>query len=225
MSVEENDMHGRHEPASSQQPESADVPPGSAENGTAVPTKARRWSWMAAAGAIAVAALGIGIAAALGAFAPVAEPSAAAPAHSTTPAPTMTPAPTPRTPLTVDIPSVQQMPYSEVWNPPDGGEYFWQIVDPANGYPETGGTSYVLAHACENQSCAGDQLRSLEAGDTITYLGQSYLVEESREIMKTDIAAQDIWYHDPNRLVVITCIIETTWDQSDKNDVLIATRI
>ena len=194
---------------------------------TAEPRARKRWPWFAAAGAVVLAGAGIGIAAALGAFAPAPEPVAERPATTApaSPAPT-TPAPAPpREPLTTSIPSVQQMPYTEVWNPPDGGQYFWQIVDLANGYPQTGGTTYVLAHACENQSCAGDQLRSLEAGDTIDYLGQAYRVQESREILKTDIAAQDIWYHDPNRLVVITCVIETTWDQSDKNDIVIATKL
>lgn len=56
--------------------------------------------------------------------------------------------------------------------------------------------------------------------------GNDYFrVDEKREIMKDDIAAQDIWHHDPDRLVIITCIIETTWDQSDKNDLIIATRV
>lgn len=83
----------------------------------------------------------------------------------------------------------------------------------------------MLAHACENRSCAGDQLRLLVEGNTLTYQGSLYQVQSTTEIMKVDIAAQDIWRHDPNRIVIITCIIDTVWDQSDRNDIIIATRV
>ena len=33
---------------------------------------------------------------------------------------------------TVNIESTETMPYHAVWNPPDEGEMFWQIVDEAN---------------------------------------------------------------------------------------------
>jgi len=33
-----------------------------------------------------------------------------------------------------------------------------------------------------------------------------------------------IWFHDPKRIVIITCVIEGSWQDSDKNEVLIAVR-
>lgn len=125
----------------------------------------------------------------------------------------------------IDIPDPLHMAYTPVWEPADAGENVWQIVDPAYGYPESGGTDFVIAHTCDNRDCAGDVFRTLEEGDTLTYKGGTYQIERKWQIMKTDIAAQDIWEHDPNRLVIITCIIETTWDQSDKNELFIATRV
>lgn len=190
-------------------------------------TVKRRWPWIVAIVVVA-ASIGLLIAAMLGAFsapAPVTEapkPTITAEPESTpTPEPTEEPLPAP----TIDIPEVKPMPYSEVWTPPDEGESFWKVIDPAYGYPEAGGTEFVLAHACETRECAGDEVRRLEVGDTLTYLGQEYQVQDSREIMKVDIANQDIWVHDPNRLVIITCIIETTAEASDKNDIIIATKV
>lgn len=196
------------------------------DDGTGEPRKRRRrLPWIIGSAVVLLAAAGWGTAAALGAF--DAPPEAPSPVVAAEPRPEPEPAPEPEPPAepVLDIPSVQHMPYSPVWNPPDEGQYVWQIVDPDYGYPETGGTRYILAHACESQSCAGDSFRALEAGDTLTFLGETFRVDEKREIMKDDIAAQDIWHHDPNRLVIITCIIETTWDQSDKNDLIIATRV
>jgi len=195
------------------------------------PASKWRWWWIIGGGVLALVIVGVIVAAATGVFGgaqeePLAKPAATAtpkPTPSATPTPTPEPAPLPDP--VIDIPSVQQMPYSEVWNPPDEGQYVWQIVDPAFGYPETGGTRYILAHACEDQSCAGDSFRTLHEGDTLTFLGEKFQVQESREIMKVDIASQDIWTHDPNKLVIITCIIDTTWDQSDRNDIIIATRV
>ena len=192
----------------------------------------RKWPWIAGAAVVVLAALGLGIAALAGAFTPPEEPAPETavvtepePTRERTPRPTPEPVAEPLPDPTIDIPSTQHMAYSPVWNPPDEGQYFWQIVDPEYGYPEDGGTDFVLAHACENQACAGDQLRLLENGDTLTYMGELYQVQSKTEIMKVDIAAQDIWVHDPNRIVIITCIIDTTWDQSDKNDIIIATRV
>lgn len=125
---------------------------------------------------------------------------------------------------TLVIPTVRHMKYSKVWNPPDEGQYFWQIVDPKMGYPEKGGTDYVLAHACESQECAGDNIRKLEKGNTLTYKGEKYTVQDKTQVMKTDIPSLNIWEHDPDRLIIITCIIETTWWASDKNDIIIATK-
>lgn len=143
------------------------------------------------------------------------------PSPPETPAPENVEQPDPAVVVNEVIP----MAYSPVWQPPDQGEAFWQIVDDSYGYPADGGTDFILAHACENRSCAGDQLRSLEAGDTLTYQGELYRIDSKWSIMKDEIAAQDIWVHDPNRLVFITCIIETTWELSDKNDILVATRV
>lgn len=213
----------------------SDVPPEAAGEGQ--PSRRNRLvALFAGLGVFVIGAI-IAIAAFSGAFGGNAEPeeaptpTVAAPEETPAVTPTPTPAePTETTPPPpppeprVDIPSVQQMAYSPVWNPPDNGQYFWQIVDPAHGYPEDGGTDFLLAHACESQNCAGDELRKLEVGDSLTYRGETYIIEDKRQIMKVDIAAQDIWFHDPNRLVIITCIIETTWDQSDKNDLFIATK-
>ncbi|MFC5339004.1 hypothetical protein [Leucobacter denitrificans] len=126
--------------------------------------------------------------------------------------------------LAVNIENVREMPYSSVWRPADEGQGFWQIVDDAYGYPRDGGTDFILAHSCDNRDCAGDELRTLEVGETLTYEGDTYTVEDKRSIMKDEIASQDIWTHDPNRLVIVTCIIETTWEFSDKNEIFIATK-
>lgn len=116
------------------------------------------------------------------------------------------------------------MAFSPVWDPPDHGESFWQIVDPEHGYPESGGTQYVLAHACAAGNCAGDDLRRLQEGDTLTYKGETYQVQDRRKVWKEEIAQQDIWFHDPDRIVLITCIIETPGVRAEQNDLLIATR-
>lgn len=201
-----------------------------AARGQRTATKPKRWLWVTAVIA-GLAPVGVGVAALFGAFVTESEPPASSPTQLTSPAPTSNPTPTPTLTPTpapdpaVNIESVEHMPYSEVWNPPDEGEHFWQIVDPENGYPETGGTPFVLAHACENQQCAGDEIGKLTAGDTFTFLGETYEVDDSRSIMKKEIQDQDIWYHDPNRIVVITCIIETTWQESDKNHLVLASRI
>lgn len=217
-----------HPQAQSSNPAESETTPGS--------PRRRRWPWVAAGGAALVIAA-FAVAAATGVFngtaatTPEAAPTTA-PTQTTSPPTMATPTPTPTEttpppslpPAEVNISSVRHMAYSPVWNPPDNGEYFWQIVDPSHGYPETGGTDFLLAHACESQTCAGDALRTLNVGDTLTYQGEVFVIQDKREIMKTEIAAQDIWFHDPNRIVIITCIIETTWDQSDKNDLFIATR-
>lgn len=157
--------------------------------------------------------------------APVVTPSIeVTPEPEPEPEPDSEPEPTPGPPV-VDIASTQKMPYSPVWNPPDTGEYFWQIVDEGHGYPEDDGTDFLLAHACETQECAGDEVRKLQVDDSLTYLGETYVVERKITTMKNEIGDQDIWTHDPNRIVIITCIIETTWDQSDKNDIIVATKV
>lgn len=183
-----------------------------------------RWLWFAVVGAVLLAAFGAFIALSssggVGASAagasdrgPVAEATG-----RTAPEPRSEPEPV------VTIASTETMAYSPVWNPPDKGDAFWQIVDPEKGYPEDGGTDFIIAHACENRSCTGDEVRLLEQGDTLDYRGETYIVQQKREILKHEIADQDIWEHDPDRIVIITCIIETTWEESDKNDVIVATR-
>lgn len=190
------------------------------------PSKKKKWLAVSLISAIVVAGAGTGVAAVMGAFAPAPPPVVEAPAKvvPVTPKPTPTVEP-PREALTVSIPEVQHMPYSEIWIPPDTGENFWQVVDPAFGYPETGGTTFVLAHACESKACTGDQFLKLVVGDTIDFMGVAYQVQDAREIMKTDIAAQDVWYYDPNRLVVITCILDAALDISEKNYFVVATRV
>lgn len=220
-----NDENRRAESAPSD--DAAESLLGDERDGAAGPperAKKKRWPLIAALALVTGGAIAVVLALMPGAPEETAEtaPIGLSPMPAEAPAPT-TPPPAPDPLVTID--SVQHMPYSEVWTPPDEGQYFWQVVDPGMGYPETGGTPFVLAHACENQACAGDALRQLGEGDTFSFLGTVYTVEESREIMKDAIAEQDIWYHDPNRIVVITCIIETTWDQSDKNDIILATRL
>lgn len=190
----------------------------------------RRLGWIIGGGIAVLAAAGVLTASLMGAFTAPEPVKTEEPRRSTTPAPTQsptpTPTPTPSYPAPIlDVPEVKEMPYSPVWRPADEGQYFWQIVDPAYGYPKEGGTKYLLAHACDNRECAGDEFRRLEAGDTLTYDGAVYQVKDKWQIMKTDIAAQPIWTHKPGRLVIITCIIETTWEFSDKNDVFIAERV
>jgi len=145
------------------------------------------------------------------------------------PAPTLPPIeiaePEPEPDSAVTITETRSMKFSPGWNPPDEGQYFWQIVDPDEGYPETGGTIYVLAHACESQKCAGDALRELEPGDSLSYKGTTYRVDSKTPVMKDQIGDLPIWTHVPGRLVLFTCIIETTWDQSNKNDVIVASPV
>lgn len=114
------------------------------------------------------------------------------------------------------------MEYSPVWDPPDYGEAYWQIVDPDYGYPEHGGTRYILAHACESQTCAGDGVIRLGEGDIFTIQGETYRVEQRFTSMKNEIASQPIWEHVPGRVVIVTCLIETTWQLSDQNEIVVA---
>ena len=196
-----------------------------------LPSKKRLWWSVGIAGCLVLVA--VLVAALTGVFTPEPEldPPVEKPSAVVTPEPTPEPEPEPEpepAPVpdpTVVISDVLQMPYSEVWRPADEGENYWQIVDDAYGYPEDGGTDYLLAHSCENRACAGDDLLTLEPGETLTYQGELYSVDDRWTIMKTDIGAQDIWVHDPNRLVIVTCIIETTWQASDKNEIFTATRI
>lgn len=184
-------------------------------------TTRRRWPWLLAfAGATIVTAALIGVFTAEPGAEPEAEPAQ-------TPTDTVEPEPTPESELeqTVEITSTETMAYSSVWNPPDEGQDFWRIVDPENGYPDEGGTDFVLAHACATEDCTGDELRGLEVGDTLIYLGERYEIQDKRAVWKSEIAQQDIWYHDPDRIVLVTCIIEEDGQDSEKNDLLIATRI
>lgn len=174
--------------------------------------------WSAIAGLVVLVAAGVFVAALAGVF-DSSESDAPAPRASAQVAP-RTPAPEPA----VDIATTKTMPYSPVWNPPDEGENFWQVVDPENGYPEDGGTDFILAHACEDQGCAGDQVRALQNGDDFTYRGETYRVQEKIEIPKTEIAEQDIWVHDPNRVVIITCILDPATGEYHENDIIVATR-
>ncbi len=210
--------------------ESASAEPASAEPASNAPkSKTRAW-WYVGGGALLVAiALVVAIFSGVFAGEPEPEPTPE-PAPVVTPEPTPEPEPEPEPePVypdpVVDIANVQEMPYSPVWRPADEGQGFWQIVDDAYGYPRDGGTDFILAHSCDNRDCAGDVLRTLDIGETLSYSGATYLVEDKRTIMKDDIAAQDIWTHDPNRLVIVTCIIETTWEFSDKNEIFIATKV
>ncbi|MGJ9413169.1 hypothetical protein ACHAAC_10720 [Aeromicrobium sp. CF4.19] len=141
-----------------------------------------------------------------------------------TPAPSTSASPTPTPESEVSIEETQTMPYTPVWNPPDAGDDFWQVVDADEGYPEDGGTDYILAHACRDRECAGDRIRDLEVEDSLDYRGEQYVVEEKLEILKTEIGEQDIWSHDPDRLVVITCILDPETGDYDENDIIVATR-
>lgn len=203
------------------------------EAATDAQTGKKRWPLFAGIGAIAAVLVAVLVAYMTGVFTPTDEaetkPSSSSGISTSmgpkeTETPSAPPSPTPTAEASVVIESVGQMAYSPIWNPPDQGEGFWQIVDPDMGYPEDGGTDYVLAHACPWGSCAGDQIRELEADDTFEYLGELYVVEEKIEVVKTDIASLDIWTHDPNRVVVITCIIDPDTGESLENDIIIGTR-
>lgn len=196
----------------------------------AAPKSKKRVGWIVGGGVAAVAAIAVVIALVSGVFAGAPEEPAPAPKKvavepTPEPAPVPTPEPVVYPEATIDITGVLPMPYTEVWRPPDEGQNIWQIVDEEYGYVADGGTDFILAHTCENQACAGDGFRLLEEGSTFTYQGSLYQVEKKWQIMKVDIPEQDIWSHDPNRVVIITCIIETTWQASDKNEIFIATKV
>lgn len=187
----------------------------------------RRWPWFAGAGVLVVGGVGVSIAAYLGMFAPA--PVDVHGGASTTrlvsdgevePDDESSQEESPQP--VIEIPAAQTMPYTEVWDPPDGGEYFWQVVDPENGYPEIGGTSYLLAHACFSGLCAGDEALGLVTGDAFTYKGELYQVEEKLEVSKSQIGEQDIWEHRKGRLVIITCIIEPDTGEVNENAILVA---
>ncbi|GAA1314238.1 hypothetical protein ACFSWE_13575 [Leucobacter albus] len=125
-------------------------------------------------------------------------------------------------PSQLDIASTLYMPYSPVWDPPDEGENFWQVVDDDNGYPEFGGTTYLLAHACYDGQCVGDDARALVPGDSLTFRGARYLVDEKLEIDKAAIGDQNIWEHRDGQLVVITCIIDPSTGAIAENAILVA---
>ncbi|MGB3414687.1 MAG: hypothetical protein WBA28_08235 [Microbacteriaceae bacterium] len=121
------------------------------------------------------------------------------------------------------ISNVRAMPYSPIMRPNDNGEYFWQIVDPEAGYQAEGGTDFILAHACEGkQVCIGDELRLLSVGDVIEHKGDKYEITDKQIVMKDEIQKPNIWFHDDQRIVIITCVIEGSWQDSDKNEILIA---
>ena len=192
---------------------------------TLTQTLKQHWKWFTAGGLALLVVAGLAIAAFLGAFSTsedVAAPPPTAAVTTPTPTPTPTPTHTAEPPAEVNISTVQTMPYTEVWNPPDVGENFWQVVDPENGYPETGGTDYILAHACELEGCAGDLIRTLTPGDDFTYKGAEYVVDEKLEIHKSEIGNQPIWEHVPGRVVVITCILDKATMTFEENDIIIA---
>lgn len=194
------------------------------------PTQApKRKLWWIGGGAVGLLIVAFAVAALTGVFSPEPEPAPVTPPPVATveeqPDPEPEPEPVVYPDPTLAITDVKEMPYTPIWRPADEGENYWQIVDPEHGYVSDGGTEYLLAHTCENRACAGDELRKLDEGDTLEYEGGLYLVEKKWPIMKDDIAAQDLWNHVPGRLVIITCIIETTWDASDKNEIFIATRV
>ncbi|MGJ9411849.1 hypothetical protein ACHAAC_03985 [Aeromicrobium sp. CF4.19] len=181
-------------------------------------TQRRRWPWFAGGVLLLIgaAALALVLTGVLG--------SADEDGPSTPRASAELSTPTPEPDAKVSIDETESMPYTAVWNPPDEGESFWQVVDPDNGYPEDGGTDFILAHACEDGQCAGDQVRTLEAEDRLSYRGDDFVVQEKIEIDKDEIAEQEIWDHDPDRIVVITCILDPETGEYDENDIIIATR-
>lgn len=183
----------------------------------------RRRGRIVAAAIVVVALLGV-VLFATGLLSSADEPTSAGPAPSPTAGDATTPAPSPAPQPVVAIDEVRTMPYTPVWNPPDGGESFWQIVDPDEGYPADGGTDYLLAHACRDEACAGDEIRTLVAGDRMTYDGAEYVVDRTLEIDKTEIGEQDIWTHEDGRLVVITCVLDTATDEYRQNDIVVAHR-
>lgn len=187
-----------------------------------------RWvRWAVATGAVAVVAAGIWVALATGLFhggsggeaAPKAQPAGAG---THTQATNSDEAPTTPAASQLDIASTLYMPYSPVWDPPDEGENFWQVVDDDNGYPEFGGTTYLLAHACYDGQCVGDDARALVPGDSLTFRGARYLVDEKLEIDKAAIGDQNIWEHRDGQLVVITCIIDPSTGAIAENAILVA---
>lgn len=230
-----NEDHEEAEPTSNETTEPASAAGAGAGASSAGSGRSKRrlaWIFGGAGGVVVVAAAVLAFS---GVFSPTPpEPSEPLTAPEQTqerarptarPAPEVTEEPEETPDPTVVVSNVLQMPYSEVWRPADEGQNYWQIVDDAYGYPADGGTDYLLAHSCENRACAGDDLLTLEEGDSLEYQGSQYIVERRWTAMKTDIGDQDIWEHDPNRLVIVTCVIETTWEASDKNEIFVATRL
>ncbi|KIP51401.1 hypothetical protein [Leucobacter komagatae] len=187
----------------------------------------RRWPWCAGAGILLLG--GLAMAAVFGGWL-LGGPAAAGPPSEEL-APTHQEA-TPERPDSADdarpvieIGAVQYMPYTPVWDPPDEGENFWQVVDPENGYPEFGGTTYLLAHACYAGECVGDEARAMSVGEALQFRGDRYLVDEKLEINKSAIAEQAIWEHHEGRVVIITCIIDPHTGAIDENAILVASRV
>lgn len=185
-----------------------------------------RWKITVPVSVVALTGIGLAIAWGVGAFdAPeepvkIAEPAVVEPVEEPEPEPEPEEAPEEAPQVSVD--SVNHMPYSEVWNPPDQGEGFWQVVDPDHGYYEEGGTKYVLAHACEVQVCAGDEFLKLSEGDSFEYLSETYRIDNKYSIHKDEIADQPIWDNVPGRVVIVTCIIDGRWQDSDHNEIFVA---
>lgn len=124
---------------------------------------------------------------------------------------------------TLTIATFKTMKWSPIMRPDDHGENYWQIVDPERGYPADGGTDFLMAHACEgSQVCIGDQLRELQLGDVVAHKERKFEVVDKFIISKSELVNSGIWFHDANRIVIITCVIEGNWQDSDKNEVLIA---
>lgn len=123
---------------------------------------------------------------------------------------------------TVDIGSTEEMLYDAIWNPPDDGEGFWQIVDEVNGYPEDGGTDYVIAHSCKSGDCAGDPVKKLAMGDIFKYRGIPFVVLTTMKTERNAIGGMDLWQHQPDRLILITCALDTGSGELDSNFIVIA---
>jgi hypothetical protein len=100
-------------------------------------------------------------------------------------------------------------------------------TDPAHAAE---GTVYLAAHAqCCGLWAPGNQLNDaatgtprVVAGDRLAVAGVDYMVTEVRIVPKAAIGDEaDLWWSQPGRVVLITCLVGPNWRDSESNLVVI----
>lgn len=93
-------------------------------------------------------------------------------------------------------------------------------------YPATGGTKFYLAHSCSSDdSCIGSQILAaeIEGGDLLTVAGVEYRVSKVLNTPKSSLPVE-YWIHDPNRILIITCVQVPGASYSVTNHIVVADR-